>query len=149
MTETIDTTTASPPSKRGRRLIKSLLLLALVIYGGICVAVFSLQRKILYPAPQPARAPAHAAGELLRPAATTGTAGAAFCMRAPDPGAPVGVHFHGNAEQLADGADLGAGLLAQGLSYYGIEYPGYGLLERQSATEQGLYAAAEGALQHL
>lgn len=62
--------------------------------------------------------------------------------------APTLVHFHGNAEQLADRTPLFERLHALGLGVLVVEYPGYGKATGEP-SEESFYEAAEAALAHL
>lgn len=99
-------------------------------------------RRPLYPAPPP-REPSATGAQIVR------FAGGAALYAAAPPGAATVVHFHGNGEQLADQATLVTVFRMAGLGFYAVEYPGYGLLEAETATEETLYASAEAALGHL
>jgi uncharacterized protein len=117
------------------------------VYGALAVLFATLQRKLIYPRPAPARAPAWPGAELVRiPHETLGEVLALYRPAAAD--SPVWVHFHGNGEQLADTAALGVRLSARGLGFFGVEYPGYGLAPG-SPSEETLYAAAIAAVDHL
>lgn len=74
---------------------------------------------------------------------------ATYClMPPPAPKAKVLVHFHGNAEQLADLDWLAQKAKDRGWGFVAVEYPGYGLAPGIT-TEASMVAAAEGALFHL
>jgi pimeloyl-ACP methyl ester carboxylesterase len=60
----------------------------------------------------------------------------------------VVVHFHGNAEQLADLMGLADRFATKGLGFFAPEYPGYGLAPGEP-SESSLEDAAEAALQYL
>eukprot|EP00927_Polykrikos_kofoidii_P025529 TRINITY_DN22915_c0_g5_i1.p1 TRINITY_DN22915_c0_g5~~TRINITY_DN22915_c0_g5_i1.p1 ORF type:complete len:457 (-),score=50.59 TRINITY_DN22915_c0_g5_i1:86-1456(-) len=76
---------------------------------------------------------------------------AAVFFEPPTPKAPVLVYFHGNADELGNGAAFLGNYFRKkhGLGLYGIEYPGYGLARPGSPTEQSINAAAEAMLRHL
>ncbi len=123
---------------------------AVVAYLGLCTLLYLRQRDLLYPAPPGAREPRLVAeAKLLR---LEGAKGApVYVLHVPAaPGAPTVVHFHGNGEQLADGAWLALHYQEAGLGFYAVEYPGYGLMAEQGPpSEEGIYEAAEVALAHL
>jgi pimeloyl-ACP methyl ester carboxylesterase len=103
-----------------------LIALATLVAGylGICLLLFTQQRRILFPAPKRAGAPATAAGS------------------------PTVVYFHGNAEAASDMGWLAKWFAERGLGFVAVEYPGYG--ETPGApSEDGIYAAAEAALKPL
>lgn len=117
-------------------------------YLAIVLAAFLLQRAMIYPAPASAREPKLAGAALLRIPGPEGSTVFALHLPAP-PGAVTVVHFHGNAEQLADGAPLAALYGAAGLGFFEIEFPGYGLSSAQKPSETAIYAAAEAGLAYL
>ena len=126
-----------------------LVLTTLVIgYVGLCALVFFNQRQIIFPAPPGAREPSLSGSTLLRLPGPEGTTVYALHVPAP-PGAPTVVHFHGNGEQLADGAWLAQHYQEAGLGFYSVEYPGYGLAAGRGPSERDIYAAAQVALEHL
>jgi pimeloyl-ACP methyl ester carboxylesterase len=129
------------------RLVGSSLLGALVAaYAGVSLLAFVFQERLIFPAPPPRPLPTLAAAEVWWLAAREGTAPALY-LEGP-PGAPVIVHFHGNAEQLADLGDLFRRLREQGLGVLGVEYPGYGAAAG-SPSERAMDEVAELALQRL
>ncbi|MHB8872890.1 MAG: alpha/beta hydrolase [Myxococcaceae bacterium] len=133
---------------RLRRLAKIVVVTLAGAYLALVLAAFLGQRAITYPVPDGAREPQLAGATLLRLPGPGGSTVYALHVPAP-PGAATVVHFHGNAEQLADGVPLAALYRAAGLGYFEVEYPGYGLAKAQKPTEAAIYAAAEVALAHL
>lgn len=104
------------------------------------------QRALLFPAPRRGDVTAFGDARLLRIPSPEGEVPALY---APAPeGAPTLVHFHGNGEELADGALLASRFRRAGLGTFFVEYPGYGMAAG-SASERSIYVAAEAALQHL
>ncbi len=125
------------------------------LVGGYVLAgalAFVLQRPMMYPAPGVSVKPRASGATLLRvpyPGAEAMSL-PVYALHWPAPsGAPTVVHFHGNAEQLADQATLGSELHNRGLGVYAVEYPGYGLAKKGSTTEASCYHAAETALGYL
>lgn len=125
------------------------------VYGAVLVALFFLQRKLIFlPAAQVAD-PKAQGGEpqvIVLPAGPGRDeqhAAVYFDVAALD--APVLVFFHGNADQLGWGpAYLGRYFKERhGIGFYGIEYPGYGLARPGSPSETAIYEAAEVMLLHL
>ncbi|NVJ21548.1 MULTISPECIES: alpha/beta hydrolase [Myxococcus] len=128
---------------RPRRVLLIVLSVFAVVYLGLCVAAFALQRPLLYPAP---KAPIPLPAQLgFRRLPLTGEAYVDVLQLPGPPGAPTVVHFHGNGEQLLDQLDLGTVMNQNGLGFLAVEYPGYGASPGQP-SEQGIYAAAEAAL---
>jgi hypothetical protein len=128
---------------RLRRMLFILLSIVGFLYLALCVAAFTLQRSMLYPAPRAAVALPESLGFSRLPL-EGGLHVDVLHLPAPE-GAPTVVHFHGNGEQLLNQQDLGAALHARGLGFLAVEYPGYGA-SPGSPTEDGIYAAAEAAL---
>lgn len=112
------------------------------------VALFALQRKLIFPAPGEVVAPVARGAVRLSVPTTAGYAVAALHWPAPE-GARTVVHFHGNGEQLAWQADLGETLRAAGYGVVAAEYPGYGVMGGAAASEASLYLAAEALLRHV
>ncbi len=117
-------------------------------YASIVLAAFVGQRSILYVPPESHLTPVLRGATLLRLDGPGGAPVFALYLAAPL-GAPTVVHFHGNAEQLADTVPLAADYRAAGLGFFSIEYPGYGLAHAETPTEEALYSAAAAGLAHL
>jgi hypothetical protein len=128
-----------------------LLILATLVIGylALCALVFLNQRQIVFPVPPGAREPSLPGATLLRIPGPEGST--VYVLHVPAPGgAPTVVHFHGNGEQLASTEWLAQYFKEEGLGFYSVEYPGYGLAAAgQGPSEKGIYAAAEAALEHL
>ncbi len=131
-----------------RLLRAAIVALATLVLGylALCLGVYLMQGKLIFPAPTGAQTPRTVGGQLLR---IPQDGGEVVALHYPAPiGAPTVVHFHGNGEQLADDThwlerlhDLGLGVLA-------VEYPGYGMSPGKP-SEKGNYSAAETALGYL
>ncbi|CAK9061404.1 unnamed protein product [Durusdinium trenchii] len=118
-------------------------------YGILLLAVFLLQRKLIYLPSGQVADPRVYGGEVIQIAGDSGTTSAAMFFR-PQGSKPTIVFFHGNADQLGWGpADLGSQFSQAGYGFYGIEYPGYGLARPGSPTEESIYTSAEAMLNHL
>jgi pimeloyl-ACP methyl ester carboxylesterase len=108
--------------------VKRLLLIAAMAvaagYVAICVLLFALQRKLVFPAPH--------------------SAGAVPCV----PGTPTVVFFHGNGECASDSEWLAHSLAPRGIGFCAVEYPGYGAMPGEP-SEKGIYEAAEAVLKTL
>lgn len=116
-------------------------------YAAIAVTAFALQRRLLFPVPEVAHRPNWKGATLHEIPSGMGTVFALH--RAGPAGSATVVHFHGNAEQLADTVAHGAELNARGLGFNAIEFPGYGLAHDGAPSEASLWAAAESALSYL
>lgn len=126
-------------------LVGVLIGAAAVGYLMLCGAVLALQRDIVFPAPKAGRPPQAPALHVDVPGATS-----LLWVAPPNDSAPVVVHFHGNAEQVADTQWLGLLMLEAGIGFAAVEYPGYGLaLSQAPATEGKIIAAAQLAMSHL
>lgn len=126
------------------RRLRRLATVALITLGVgyLCVAAFffAVQRRMLFQ-PGPPR-PVHIAGaQVLQ----LGDARALWIRG--DADKPVVVHFHGNAEQLADLGELADAWHFRGVGFLAVEYPGYGA--PGSPSEDALYAAASDAIRYL
>jgi pimeloyl-ACP methyl ester carboxylesterase len=135
-----------------------MLLLSLIALAGayllVCAFVFVRQRSLLYFPPRTQQAlerfgvirvesPGASAVDVFYLAAPQGSAGSPGSAKA-----TTVVHFHGNAEQILDCAELGRAFRSRGLGFLAVEYPGYGRMSGVPA-EAGLYAAAEAGLAYL
>lgn len=126
-------------------LRRMLLILASILAGlylALCLAAFTLQRAMLYPAPRTTALPESRGFSRLP--LDAGLHVDLLHLPARE-GAPTVVHFHGNGEQLLDQQQLGAALRARGVGFVAVEYPGYGA-SPGTPTEECIYAAAEAAL---
>lgn len=121
-----------------------------VFAGGLALiagSAHAIQRAAIYPAPRAPVAPQATGGTLVEIPANGRVV---FALHIPAEGdAPTCVHFHGNGEALADQATLAEAFGAEGLGFYAVEYPGYGLARRASPSEDAIYRDAEAALEHL
>ncbi len=129
-----------------RRTLGQAALALAGAYGAMVALTAGMQRKLIYPAPQPPRSPEPRFGEVIE--TTTPDGQKVFTLWSPSspPGGVVTLFFHGNGEQLADVGLLGERLRRQGVSVLAVEYPGYGLAASQSPSEAGLFAAGEAAV---
>lgn len=115
-------------------------------YAGLSLLAFRAQERLIFPAPPPRALPAIPGAQIWWLEAPSGPAPALY-LEGP-PGAPVLVHFHGNAEQLADLGPLLQRLRAQELGALAVEYPGYGAAAG-APSEEAIVQVAELALQRL
>lgn len=95
------------------------------------------------PTPIPARLPAGL--ERVAYEASDGQALAGVLARAPEPGAPLVVFFHGNAESAGQNVSLAEALLARGCHVFLAEFRGFGGLGG-SPNQAGLLLDGEAAL---
>ncbi len=125
-----------------KRLLKLLLFTLVSCYLALCVVLFVVQRKLVFPAPV----------ELFK--VTDGmervdVPGATFFLWKHVPGdGPVVVHFHGNGEQVGSLSWLAESWAERGVSFVAVEYPGYPGTEG-SPSEEAIVSASEAALLHL
>lgn len=115
-------------------MVTFVLAALLIGYGGLVGAVYALQRKLIFPAPQGDREPTKG---LVR-------GDGFFAMH--HPGTPTVVHLHGNAEALWHSEWLAEKYAERGLGFYAIEYPGYGLAGATPVSEDAIYATVEKAI---
>lgn len=128
--------------KFARRAVIGLL----IAYLAVLATLFLAQRSMLFPAPQERIGPA----EGFIPASLTTQDGLTLQAhwRAPDPGQPSVVYFHGNAGSLA-GATVETQVLAsKGYGVLLVEYRGYGG-NPGSPSEQGFYRDGRAAMAFL
>jgi uncharacterized protein len=114
----------------------------------VALAVFLLQKKLVYPVSERALVPRMDGGELLEISGPGGRTVYALYVPAPA-GQPTVVHFHGNAQELADLVPLAWKFHRNRLGFCAVEYPGYGLARQWDPSESQIYADAEAALWHL
>jgi alpha-beta hydrolase superfamily lysophospholipase len=131
-----------------RRALLRLARALLVAWALSAVALFALQRHLVFAAPTELVPPRATGASLLSVRTPAGWNVAALHWSAPG-GARTVVHFHGNGEQLAWQVDLGEALHRAGYGVVAAEYPGYGVMGAVAPTEASLYAAAEALLRHL
>ena len=92
---------------------RMLLVLGVVIassYAGVCVLAYLGQRRLLFPAPVVRLPPSGQSVIVEVPGGTH------LLWRPVEGGAPVVVHFHGNAEQVADSSWLAEAYAQVGVS---------------------------------
>jgi len=121
--------------------------IAAFAYLALAGVLFFAERALVFPVPEGQAMPYVAGGTLEQIPLEGGTA-FAFHLPARE-GSPTVVFFHGNGEQLGDTTYLAERLRPHGLGFYAIEYPGYGLAHGKEPSEEGIYAAAQAALEHL
>jgi fermentation-respiration switch protein FrsA (DUF1100 family) len=127
--------------------LKFLLAAAVLIYGAMVVAMYVLQRSVMYPAPQQTRTAPAAAGfpqaqEIILDAAD-GEKIVTWHVP-PQAGRPVIIFFHGNGEVIAWRVQRFRELTAAGIGLVAVSYRGYGG-STGSPSEAGLIADAEAA----
>jgi fermentation-respiration switch protein FrsA (DUF1100 family) len=127
--------------------LKFLLAAAVLIYGAMVVAMYVLQRSVMYPAPQQTRIAPAAAGfpqaqEIILDTADGEKIVAWYVP--PQAGKPVIIFFHGNGEVIAWRVPRFKELTAAGFGLIAVSYRGYGG-STGSPSEAGLIADAEAA----
>ncbi len=121
-------------------------LLLFVWLGACAIACFAEPGLIFQPRPVRVEPKIHG-GQLLRIPVAEGEAAVAVWVPAP-PGACTVVHFHGNAEQLADVGWFAMSYERAGVGLLAVEYPGYGLAHGEP-SERSIYRAADAAMAYL
>jgi pimeloyl-ACP methyl ester carboxylesterase len=130
-----------------RRLVLPVLLLALLGYALVCVAMFTLQRRLQYfPDPSPMNPAAaglpQAASETL--ATADGERLVAWWVAPRDAAQPVYLYLHGNGAHLHARAQRFARLVEDGAGLYALSWRGYGG-STGSPSEAGFMADARAA----
>lgn len=128
------------------KLVRRLLIVALIAYLAVLAALFVGQRSLIYPAPQERHAPATGFAEVT----LTTSDGLALQAhwRAPDAGRATVVWFHGNGGSLAGAEAETAQFAASGYGVLLVEYRGYGG-NQGAPSEQGLYRDGRAAMAFL
>lgn len=124
------------------------LAVAPVGYAVAMGLISAFSSRLMYPAPRERAEPVVAHGAVLRIAGPGGRTVHVLHVPAPD-GEPTIVHFHGNGEALVDQAGLATRFHENGVGFYAVEYPGYGLSSEAAPSERAIYEDAESALEHL
>jgi pimeloyl-ACP methyl ester carboxylesterase len=124
------------------RLLKVLLVGCAAAYVLIGIGLFVGQRHIIFPSPA-TRGPLVGGVELVKL-----PGGTVLLWRAARNAGPVLVHFHGNAEEVANSAWLAQAAVSRGFSFAAIEYPGYAGAPGSPSEESILKSATRG-LEHL
>jgi uncharacterized protein len=123
-------------------LAKKIVVFSVLAYAALCLLMFVLQRRLVFPAPR----------ELIGPIAsfarTDVTNGTFYLSPTLTSEHQVVVYFHGNGSQVADEQPLAQYFSQFGVSLVAVEYPGYPGAPGE-ASEAALYAAAEAALRSL
>ncbi|AWW73317.1 alpha/beta hydrolase [Erythrobacter sp. KY5] len=119
---------------------------AALAYGLIVAALFVLQSRFIYPAPQTMAALTPGYEEVTL-TTQDGLQLRAF-YRAPSQGAPSVLYFHGNGGTLEGASVSNGALTAAGLGVLLVEYRGYGG-NPGTPSEQGFYRDADAALRWL
>lgn len=134
-----------------RRMLIIILSTVAAGYFAILVLLYTQQRSMIFPAPENVRSPSYpqAAVITIPPTAEAAFEGKALYLKAPEGGRTL-VHFHGNAEQIADMTDMLSLAQGRGMGFFAPEYPGYGLLATKTQPSQdAIFAGADAALRHL
>lgn len=127
-----------------RSLLRSLLLIALLVYLALLLFAFFYGDRVLF---QPPPSSYSASKEFLALQTRTGTAVAAVYL--PNPGAYRTILYsHGNGEDLGDILPWLRVMQERGFAVLAYDYPGYGL-SGGTPSEAGAVAAAEAAYDHL
>jgi uncharacterized protein len=113
------------------------------LYIVLLAAMYLAQRSLIFPAPK--TFPAVPAGYQRVTFQTADELDLAGIWRAPRPGRPVVLFFHGNGDSWSGGATAMSGLAKAGYGVFLPEYRGYGG-NPGKPTEQGLYLDSRAAL---
>jgi pimeloyl-ACP methyl ester carboxylesterase len=138
-----------------KRALKRVCVFLAVLYVGLCVVLYALQAKLMFPGaasqgtPDAQVAPTQGAKLLRLPtahgetvAAIYGTALDVHGKPLPDPQMrPTMIHFYGNGMCLADAAQEFDDFRRMGVNVIIPDYVGYGM-STGSPSEQGCYDAA-------
>ncbi|MCB9738617.1 MAG: alpha/beta hydrolase [Deltaproteobacteria bacterium] len=133
-----------PTAARLRRWLRLIVTTVAVLYVLQLVALFALQRKLVFMPPRPAPIDARDGIEALRVGWRGGTIPALWLPAAP--GAPTLVYLHGNAEQVAGLNRLARRVHGLGLGFFAPEYPGYGLSEGDGVGQDTAVEASAAAI---
>lgn len=125
-----------------KRLLELLLVTLGSGYLALCVILFVVQRKLIFPAPVELFEVSDGMDRVDVPNATF-----FLWKNVPDDG-PVVVHFHGNGDQVGSLGWLAQAWAKRGASFVAVEYPGYPGAEG-SPSEEAILSTSEAALQHL
>jgi fermentation-respiration switch protein FrsA (DUF1100 family) len=128
-------------------VLKWLLIVVSVGYAGGLVALFLLQRSILFPIPQTVRTSPEAAGfpEAEEHILTTADGERVIIWHVPaKPGHPVVLYFHGNGDFLAGFFGRFRDVIADGTGIVALSYRGYAGSSGKP-SEQGLLLDAAAA----
>lgn len=119
------------------------VLVIAALYTLVLAGMFVAQRSLIFPAPK--AFPAVPTGYQRVTFRTADGLDLAGVWRAPRPGRPVVLFFHGNGDSWSGGASAMAGLAEAGYGVFLPEYRGYGG-NPGKPTEQGLYLDGRAAL---
>lgn len=122
--------------------MSQLLLIVLTGYVGVIALLYLAQRQIVFPAPQgPAAIPA---GFIAAPLSTEDGLRLKAAWKAPEPGMPTVLFFHGNGDSLPGAAEATRLLAQHGYGLLLADYRGYAD-NPGSPSEAGLLADALAA----
>lgn len=122
-----------------------MVLVLITLSGGYvatCAALYGLQTRLSFPAPEHLFAVRDGSQRVEVPEHTF------FLYRDRGPDSPVVVHFHSNGDQVGFLSALSQEWGRVGASFAAVEYPDYPGTEG-APSETSILAAAEAALQHL
>ena len=134
-------------SPHARRRVVQITLILVGAWVAVVLALFLLQRKMVFAAPPPLPVPASPQTQHVTFGPSDALVHAVWAP--PSDGGPVVVHFHGNAEQLAGQVQMASLYGRRGLGFLAVEYPGYGPMADQEASELALIGAGQAAIDWL
>jgi fermentation-respiration switch protein FrsA (DUF1100 family) len=141
---------ANPPPRPWslpKRIAFGVLLTTLGLYVIALVAIFSLQRSMMYFPPQALAAPAEPAIQALKLHTADGESLTAWYLP-PASGKPVILFFHGNGSSLSSEEGRWRRIQAAGVGFFAIGYRGYSGSSGHP-TEAGLHEDALAAYKWL
>ena len=136
---------AGTGSAATERVIKSVLILALVSYAVLAVyAWVTADRQIFFPP-----LPSYTLSSLGATLVPTGDGAEIATLHLPNPGAELTILFsHGNAEDLGHALPFLEALRETGYSVIGYDYRGYGASRGGRATAEGTYSDIEAVYRY-
>lgn len=130
-------------------MLRRFLLALCLVYALVCGAVRVRYRDMLYPAPSDDTGMRPMTAREISLTAADGVAVHAVEIPRRGDGWVI-VHFHGNGEVVGSHLDLAQDWARRGFGVLLVEYRGYGRSRTSGhPTEEGLYADASAALDHL
>ncbi len=115
-------------------------------YAALFAIACASHHALLYPSPTPEYLAANTDLYLL---GGDEQRSLALCSIPAGATAPVVIFFHGNAEQITNYQQAARSMSARGIGFCAVEYPGYGALHAQRASESAIYLSAIRSLDRI